>query len=75
MIIELTQEDILLSYNAALDSVNLLKAGKPNNVTDLDWEDIVKRNKEHLEIQIEKGVKFYGSLDLTPFKDAVKLQS
>ena len=72
--IELTQEQqVAQSYKAAMDSVNLLNAGKPEQMTDEDWADTVKRNKEHLEIQIAKGAEYYESLDLTPFEDAVKL--
>jgi len=70
---ELTKEqEVEQSYNAAMDSVNLLNAGKPENMTDEDWADTVKRNKEHLKIQIAKGVEFYGEHDLTPFVEAVK---
>jgi hypothetical protein len=69
---ELTKEqEVEQSYNAAMDSVNLLNAGKPEDMTDEDWADTVKRNKEHLEIQIAKG-DYYAGHDLTPFKDAVK---
>jgi len=72
--IELTQEQqVAQSYKASMDSVNLLNAGKPEDMTDEDWADTVKRNKEHLQIQIAKGAEYYGSLDLTPFEDAVKL--
>ena len=72
--IELTQEQkVAQDYSAAMDSVNLLNAGKPEDMTAEDWADTVKRNKEHLEIQIAKGAEYYGSLDLTPFEDAVKL--
>ena len=67
-----TAEEVTQSYNAALDSVALLQAGKPEDMTDEDWADCVARNKAHLEIQIAKGAEFYGSNDLTPFKDAVK---
>ena len=71
--LELTPEqEVQRSYDAAMDSVTLLNAGKPEDTTDEDWADTVKRNKEHLEIQIAKGAEFYGSNDLTPFKDAVK---
>ena len=71
---ELTKEqEVQRSYDAAMDSVNLLNAGKPEDMTDEDWADTVKRNVEHLEIQIAKGAQYYGSLDLTPFEDAVKL--
>jgi hypothetical protein len=67
-----TAEEVTQSYKAALDSVALLQAGKPEDMEDAEWADCVARNKAHLEIQIAKGAEFYGSNDLTPFKDAVK---
>ena len=67
---EVTAEEVERSYNAAMDSVNLLNAGKPEDMTDEDWADTVKRNKEHLEIQIAKG-DYYAGYDLKPFEDAV----
>jgi hypothetical protein len=71
--IELTPEqEVQRSYNAAMDSVRLLEAGKPADMEEAEWLDTVKRNKDHLSIQIAKGAEFYGSNDLTPFKDAVK---
>jgi hypothetical protein len=69
---EVTAEEVQRSYNAAMDSVNLLNAGKPELMSDEDWADTVKRNIDHLEIQIAKGAEYYGSNDLKPFKDAVK---
>jgi hypothetical protein len=70
--LELTPEqEVAKNYSAAMDSVNLLNAGKPEDTTDEDWADTVKRNKEHLEIQIAKG-DYYAGFDLTPFEDAVK---
>ena len=70
--IELTQEQqVAKDYSAAMDSVNLLNAGKPEDMTSEDWADTVKRNKEHLEIQIAKG-DYYAGHDLTPFENAVK---
>ena len=69
---ELTQEQqVEKDYSAAMDSVALLNAGKPEGMTDEEWTDCVKRNKEHLEIQIAKGADYYGSHDLTPFVEAV----
>ena len=68
---EVTAEEIAQHYKAAMDSVALLNAGKPEDMTDEDWADTVKRNKEHLEIQIAKG-DYYAGHDLTPFEDAVK---
>ena len=70
---ELTKEEqAAQDYKAAMDSVSLLEAGKPADMTDTDWADTVKRNKEHLEIQIAKGAEYYGSNDLTPFENAIK---
>jgi hypothetical protein len=67
---EVTAEEIAQHYKAAMDSVNLLNAGKPENMTDEDWADTVKRNKEHLSIQLNKE-GFYDGYDLQPFKDAI----
>jgi hypothetical protein len=70
--LELTPEqEVTKDYSAGMDSVNLLNAGKPEDMNDEDWADTVKRNKEHLEIQIAKG-DYYAGHDLTPFEDAVK---
>ena len=70
--VELTQEQqVSKDYSAAMDSVNLLLAGKPEYMTAEDWVDTVKRNKEHLEIQIAKG-GYYAGYDLTPFQNAIK---
>jgi len=71
--LELTPEqEVQRNYDAAMDSVNLINNGKPENMTDEDWADTVKRNKEHLEIQIAKGAEYYGSNYLTPFENAIK---
>ena len=68
---ELTKEQqVAQDYKAAMDSVNLINAGKPEDMTDEDWTDTVKRNKEHLSIQIAKG-DYYAGHDLTPFENAV----
>ena len=65
------EQEVQKSYDAAMDSVNLINAGKPADMTDADWADTVKRNKEHLEIQIAKG-DYYAGYDLTPFENAIK---
>ena len=73
--IEMTKEqEVQKSYDAAMDSVNLINAGKPADWkgTDAEWADVITRNKEHLEIQIAKGAEYYGSNDLTPFENAIK---
>ena len=68
---EVTAEEVQRSYSAALDSVTLLNAGKPVDMTDEDWQDCKQRNIDHLKIQIAKGAEFYGSNDLTPFTAAI----
>ena len=57
-------------YGSTMDSVNLIKGVKPEMVTDIEWADCIKRNKEHIEIMLAKD--FCTTEDLTPFKDAVK---
>jgi hypothetical protein len=69
---ELTHEQqVAQDYKAGMDSVALLQAGKPAEMTDAEWTDCVARNKAHLEIQIAKGSAYYGSNDLTPFTAAI----
>jgi len=70
-IIEIKPEQVEQSYKASMDSCDLLNAGKPEKMTDADWAETVKRNKEHLEIQIAKG-DYYAGFDLTPFENAIK---
>jgi hypothetical protein len=71
--LELTPEqEVQRNYDAAMDSVNLLNAGKPEDMTDEDWADTVKRNVAHLEIQLAKE-SYYDGFDLQPFKDAIAL--
>ena len=64
-----TAEEIARHYSAAMDSVNLINAGKPEGMTDEDWADTVARNKEHLEIMVAKD--FWTKEDLTPFTAAI----
>jgi len=69
---ELTKEQqVAQDYKAAMDSVNLINAGKPADMTDADWADCKQRNIDHLKIQLEKGTEYYGSNDLTPFTAAI----
>jgi hypothetical protein len=69
--LELTPEqEVERSYNAAMDSVNLLNAGKPAGMEEAEWLDTVKRNKDHLQIQLDKA-DYYAGYDLTPFEQAV----
>ena len=71
---ELTKEQqIAQDYKAAMDSVNLINAGKPADWkgTDAEWANVITRNKEHLQIQVAKGAEYYGFNDLTPFTSAI----
>ena len=65
-----TAEQIAKHYSAALDSVALINAGKPEDMTSEDWADTVKRNKDHLLIMLAKD--FWTNEDLTPLQDAAK---
>lgn len=67
---EVTAEEIAQHYKAALDSVALLNAGKPEDMSDEDWADTVKRNKEHLSIMLSKT--YWTDEDLSPLENAVK---
>jgi len=70
--LELTPEqEVKRSYDSSMDSVNLLNAGKPEDMTDEDWQDCKQRNIDHLNIQLAKG-DYYAGHDLTPFEEAVK---
>jgi hypothetical protein len=57
-------------YIAAMDSVNLINRGKPQDMLDAEWEDTLKRNKEHLQIMLTKD--FWTTEDLTPIREAAK---
>ena len=67
---EITQEQIAQHYKAALDSVALINAGQPEGMTDDDWADTLKRNKDHLLIMLAKD--FWTTEDLKPLEDASK---
>ena len=70
---ELTAEQIAQHYSAAMDSVNLLNAGQPEDMSDEDWADTVSRNVEHLEIMVAKD--FWTTEDMTPFNEAITANS
>jgi hypothetical protein len=63
-----TAEQIAQHYSAAMDSVNLINAGKPERMTDEDWADCLTRNKEHLKIMLAKD--FWTTEDLAPLQAA-----
>ena len=64
----LTPEQIAKHYSAAMDSVNLINAGKPTDMTAEDWADCLSRNKEHLVIMLAKD--FWTTEDLAPLQAA-----
>jgi hypothetical protein len=63
-----TPQEIAQHYSAAMDSVNLINGGKPDNMTDAEWADCLSRNKEHLKIMLAKD--FWTTEDLAPLQAA-----
>jgi len=66
----ISSEQIAQHYSAAIDSVNLINAGKPNDwiSTEADWADCLSRNKEHLKIMLAKD--YWTTEDLSPLQAA-----
>jgi len=62
----LTPEQIAQNYTAAMDSVDLINAGKPATMSANEWVDTLKRNKDHLLIMLAKT--YWTTENLTPFK-------
>ena len=63
-----TPERIAQHYKAAIDSVNLINAGKPAYMSDTEWADCLTRNKQHLQIILAKD--YWTTEDLTPLRNA-----
>ena len=70
----LTAEEIQAHYNAAMDSVNLLNAGKPEPLLDDEWTDCVSRNVEHLKIMVAKTY-WTSSQDISVLQAAIDANS
>ena len=64
-----TPAQIAQHYKAAMDSVNLINGGKPDNMTDADWADCLSRNVAHLEIMVAKT--YWTNEDLAPLNAAI----
>jgi len=64
-----TAEEIAQHYSAAMDSVNLINAGQPEDMSAEDWTDCLQRNKDHLEIMVAKD--FWTTEDLAPLNAAI----
>ena len=65
----MTEENWQGTYNAAMDSVNLLNKGKPDGDSAEDWAGTVQRNVDHLKIQVAK--EWPAGFDMKPFNDAI----
>lgn len=69
---DLTPEQIQKHFDAAMDSVNLLNAGKPQDMQSMDdtaWADCVKRNVDHLKIMAAKD--FWQGQDISVLTKAI----
>jgi len=65
----ITEDEVQQNYNAAMDSVNLINAGKPEEMDQAEWDDTVARNVEHLKIMVAKD--YWTTQDLAPLNDAI----
>jgi hypothetical protein len=63
-----TAEQIAKHYSACLDSVHLIQNGKPDAMEDSEWQDTLKRNKDHLILMLAKT--YWTNEDLTPLQTA-----
>lgn len=65
-----TADEVARHFAAAMDSVNLLNAGKPEGMTDAEWADTKKRNTDHLRIMVAK--EWMQGQDLAPLNAAIE---
>jgi hypothetical protein len=63
-------EEVKRHWNAAMDSVRLLQAGKPAEMDDAEWADTKKRNTDHLSIMVAK--EWMQGQDLAPLNAAIE---
>jgi len=64
-----TAEEVDGSYNAALDSVNLINDLAAKDELTEEEVKTIKRNVEHLQLMVCKD--FWGSKNLNPLNDAI----
>ena len=64
-----TADEILQHYTAMGHSVDLLNAGQPEGMEDVDWTDTVSRNVEHLQLMVAKD--FWTTEDMTAVDKAI----
>ena len=70
----MTPEEIQAHYNAAMDSVTLLNAGKPAEMSTAEWTACVSRNVEHLKIMVAKTY-WTSSQDISVLQAAIDANS
>jgi hypothetical protein len=63
-----TPTQIAQHYASAMDSVNLINAGKPQYMSDAEWSNCLSRNKQHLQIMLAKD--YWTTEDLAPLQAA-----
>jgi len=66
---ELTADEIAANYTAMGHSVDLLTAGKPDDMEDDEWTDTVSRNVEHLQLMVAKD--YWTSESMTAANAAI----
>jgi|TARA_R100001460_G_scaffold35318_1_gene68033 hypothetical protein len=66
---EITKEEIAQNYTAMGHSVDLLNAGKPDEMEADDWTATKARNVEHLELM--KAKTYWTSEDMTAVDKAI----
>ena len=62
-------EEIAQHYSAMGDSVDLMNAGQPEDMSAEDWADMKSRNQEHLVLM--KAKDFWGNEDFTAIDGAI----
>ena len=70
----MTPEEIQAHYNAAMDSVALLNAGKPAELSTDEWTACVSRNIEHLRLMVAKTY-WTSSQDISVLQAAIDAHS
>ena len=67
---EITEEQMAQNYTAMGHSVDLLNAGKPDDMEAEEWTVTKARNVEHLELMIAKD--YWTSDDMSAVNKAIK---
>ena len=65
----ITPEEISQHYSAMGDSVDLINAGQPEDMSAEDWADMKSRNQEHLVLM--KAKDFWTNEDMTAVTAAI----